>query len=122
MASENILVGEVARALMGVTFPAGKVDIAEFTRSTHSNDELVHLLAQLPDREYASMAEIEEALAERSSQHDPSSEHLEKIQPMPPDQVEAVRKNQRSVESALDPEGLPQSENYGKRSGAGPCV
>ena len=61
MASENGAIGEVARALMGVTFPAGKNDIAEFAHSTHPNDELVHLLAQLPDREYASMAEIEEA-------------------------------------------------------------
>ena len=137
MASENGAIGEVARALMGVTFPAGKNDIAEFAHSTHPNDELVHLLAQLPDREYASMAEIEEALAEairtppsshsqdghmaeRSTPRDPSSEHLEKIQPAPPDQLEAVRKNQRSVESALDPQGLPQSEHYGKRSGARP--
>ena len=39
---------------------------------------------------------------------------------MPPDQLEAVRENQRSVESALDPEGLPQSEHYGKRSGTRP--
>lgn len=120
MASENGAIGEVARALMGVTFPAGKNDIAEFAHSTHPNDELVHLLAQLPDREYASMAEIEEALAERSTPRDPSSEHLEEIQPAPPDQLEAVRKNQRSVESALDPQGLPQSEHYGKRSGARP--
>jgi hypothetical protein len=59
-------------------------------------------------------------LAERSTPRDPSSEQLEKIQPVPPDQLEAVRKNQRSVESALDPEGLPQSEHYGKRSGARP--
>ena len=49
---------------MGVTFPAGKDDLAEFAHSTHPSDELVHLLAQLPDRKYATMAEIEEALAE----------------------------------------------------------
>ena len=39
---------------------------------------------------------------------------------MPPDQLGAVRENQRSIESALDPKGLPQSEHYGKRSGARP--
>ena len=31
-----------------------------------------------------------------------------------------VRENQRSIHSALDPKGLPQSEHYGKRSGARP--
>ena len=137
MASENEAIGEVARALMGVTFPAGKDDLAEFAHSTHPSDELVHLLAQLPDRKYATMAEIEEALAEAirtspssrtqdgrmadgSTPRDPSSEQLDKILPVPPDQLGAVRENQRSVESALDPKGLPQSEHYGKRSGARP--
>ena len=137
MASENKAIGEVARALMGVTFPAGKDDLAEFAHSTHPSDELVHLLAQLPDRKYAGMAEIEEALAEamrtlpssrsqdarmveRSTLRDPSSEHLETILPVPPDPLGAMHKNQRSVESALDPKGLPQSEHYGKRSGARP--
>ena len=137
MASENGAIGEVARALMGVTFPVGKNDIAEFAHSAHPSDELVHLLAQLPDRKYATMAEIEEALAEAirtppssrsqddrmvepSTPRDPSSEHLERILPVPPDQLEAVRENQRSIHSALDPKGLPQSEHYGKRSGARP--
>ena len=46
MASQNGAIGEVARALMGVAFPAGKDDLAEFARSTHSKDEVVHLLSQ----------------------------------------------------------------------------
>ena len=137
MASQNEAIGEVARALMGVTFPAGKDDLTEFALSTHPNDKVVHLVAQLPDRKYATMAELEEALAkamraapssrsqdgrtaERSTLRDPSSEQLETILPAPPDQLGAVHKNQRSVESALDPKGLPQSEHYGKRSGARP--
>ena len=137
MASHNEAIGEVARVLMGVTFPAGKDDLAEFAHSTHPNDKVVHLVAQLPDRKYATMAEIEETLAEAirtppssrsqdgrmaepSTPRDPSSEHLEKILPVPPDQLEAVRENQRSIHSALDPKGLPQSEHYGKRSGARP--
>jgi Protein of unknown function (DUF2795) len=135
MASQNGAIGEVARALTGVTLPAGKDDLAEFAHGTHPNDELVHLLAQLPDRKYATMAEIEEALAEamralpssrsqdgrmaeQSAPRDPSSERLARIQPVSPDQLGAVRENQRSVESALDPQGLPQSERYGKGSGA----
>ena len=64
MASHNEAIGEVARALMGVTFPAGKDDLAEFAHSTHPNDKVGHLVAQLPDRKYATMAEIAEALAE----------------------------------------------------------
>ena len=59
-------------------------------------------------------------MAKPGTPRDPSSEHLEKILPAPPDQLEAVRENQRSVQSALDPKGLPQSEHYGKRSGARP--
>ena len=137
MASRNGAIDEVARALMGVTFPAGKDDLAEFAHSTQPNYNLARLVAQLPDRKYATMAEIEEALAEviatppssRSQDgrmaepgtpRDPSSEHLERILPVPPDQLEAVRENQRSIHSALDPKGLPQSEHYGKRSGARP--
>ena len=137
MASQDGALGEVTRALTGVTFPAGKEDLAAFAHGTFPNDELVHLLAQLPDRKYAGMAEIEEALAEamrtlpssrsqdvrmveRSTLRDPSSEHLETILPVPPDPLGAVHKNQRSVESALDPKGLPQSEHYGKHSGARP--
>ena len=50
MESQNGAIGEVARALMGVTFPAGKDDLAEFAHSTHPNDEVVDLVAQLPDR------------------------------------------------------------------------
>ena len=96
MASHNEAIGEVARALMGVTFPAGKDDLAEFAHSTHPNDKVGHLVAQLPDRKYATMAEIAEALAEAiatppssrsqdgrmakpGTPRDPSSEHLEKI-------------------------------------------
>ena len=135
MASQDEALGEVMRALMGVTFPAGKDDLAEFAHRSHPNDDLVHFLAQLPDRKYTTMAEIEEALAEairtlpssrsqdgrmarRSKPRDPSSEHLEKILPVPPDQLGAVQENQRSVESAQDPKGMPQSEHYGKHSGA----
>ena len=137
MASQDGALGEITRALRGVTFPAGKEDLAEFAHGTFRNDELAHLLARLPDRKYATMAEMEEALAEamraapssrsqdgrtaeRSTPRDPSSEQLETILPAPPDQLGAVHKNQRSVESALDPKGLPQSEPYGKRSGARP--
>ena len=137
MASQNGALGEVARALIGVAFPAGKEDLAEFAHSSHPNVNLVHLIAQLPDRQYATMAEIEEALAEairtpassrgqdgrmseRNTPRDTSSEHLEEILPVPPDQLGAVHENQRSVESALDPKGLPQSEHYGKHSGARP--
>jgi Protein of unknown function (DUF2795) len=137
MASQDGALGEVMRALRGVSFPAGKDDLLEFAHGTFPNDGLVHLLAQLPDRKYAGMAEIEEALAEdvrtsppsrsqdvqtaeQSTPRDPSSEQLETIQPAPPDRLGAVHKNQRSVESALDPEGLPQSEHYGKHSGARP--
>ena len=137
MASQDGALGEITRALRGVTFPAGKDDLAEFAHGTFPNDELAHLLAQLPDRKYATMAEMEEALAEamrtppssrsqdgRMAEHstprDPSSEQLETILPAPPDQLGAVHKNQRSVESALDPKGLPQSEHYGKHSGARP--
>ena len=122
---------------MGVTFPADKDDLAELVHSTHPDDDVINLLAQLPDRKYTSMAEIEEGLAEairtrpsgssqdgrmaqRSTSRDSSSEHRERILPAPPDQLEAVRKNQRSVESALDPKGLPEPEHYGKRSGARP--
>ena len=96
MASQNGALGEVARALIGVTFPAGKEDLAEFAHSSHPNDDLVHLIAQLPDRKYSTMAEIEEALAEairtppssrgqdgrmseRNTPRDTSSEHLEEI-------------------------------------------
>ena len=137
MASQDGALGEITRALRGVTFPAGKDDLAEFAHGTFPNDELAHLLARLPDRKYATMDEVEEALAEamrtppssrsqksrmaeRSTPRDPSSEQLDKILPPPPDQLGAVHKNQRSVESALDPKGLPQSEHYGKRSGARP--
>jgi Protein of unknown function (DUF2795) len=137
MASQNEALEEVARALMGVTFPADKDDLAELVQRTHPDDDAIKLLAQLPDRKYTSMAEIEEGLAEatrtwpssrsqdgrtaeRSTSRDPSSERLEKVLPAPPDQLEAVRKNQRSVESALDPRGLPEPEHYGKRSGARP--
>ena len=135
MASQDGALGEITRALRGVTFPAGKDDLAEFAHGTFPNDEPARLLAQLPDRKYATMAEMEEVLAEamrtppfstrgrmaeRSTPRDPSSEQLETILPVPPDQLGAVHKNQRSVESALDPKGLPQSEHYGKRSGARP--
>ena len=137
MASQGGALGEVTRALTGVTFPVSKEDLAAFADGTFPNDELGHLLAQLPHRKYADMAEIEEALAEamrtslssrsqdvgmaeRSTLRDPSSEHLETILPVPPDLLGAVHKNQRSVESALDPKGLPQSEHYGKHSGARP--
>ena len=112
MASQNGAIGEVARALMGVTFPAGKDDLAEFAHSTHSYDEVVDLVAQLPDRKYATMAEMEEALAEairtppsrgqdgrraeRSTPSDPSSEHLDKILPVPPDWRQCARTSARS--------------------------
>jgi hypothetical protein len=135
MASQNQALDEVARALMGVTFPADKDGLTDFALRSHPDDDVISILARLPDREYESMAEIADGLteatrtgatsqdtrmAERSVPHDPSSEHREKIRPPSPEQLEAVQKNQRSVESALDPKGLPEPEQYGQRSGARP--
>ena len=137
MPSQNEALDELARALMGVTLPADKDDLADFALSNHPEDDVIDLLARLPDREYASMAEIAEGLTEatrttaagpsqdarmveRGAPRDPSSENVERILPAPPELSEAVRKNQRSVESALDPKGLPEPEHYGKRSGTRP--
>jgi hypothetical protein len=133
MASQNEALDELARALMGVTLPADKDDLADFALSNHPEDDVIDLLDRLPDREYASMAEIAEGLTEptpgpsqdanmveRGAPRDPSSEYVERILPAPPELSEAVRKNQRSVESALDPKGLPEPEQYGQRSGARP--
>ena len=137
MASQTGTFEEVAQALVGMTFPAGKDDLAAFAHRSRSDDDLTQLIAQLPNRKYASMTEIQEALAEvtrtpasshsldgqmseRNIQDNTTSEHLEEISPVPADQLEAVHKNQRAVESALNPKGLPQSEHYGKHSGARP--
>jgi hypothetical protein len=132
MASQNEALDELARALMGVTLPADKDDLADFALSNHPEDDVIDLLDRLPDREYASMAEIAEGLTEatrgpsqdarmveRRAPRHPSSEDA-RILPAPPELSEAVRKNQRSVESALDPKGLPEPEQYGQRSGARP--
>lgn len=48
----------IARSLGGIDFPASKSDLIDHAKQKHADKEVIALLDQMPDQEYASMKDV----------------------------------------------------------------
>ena len=55
---------EIAKALKGIDFPAGKQDIEEHARSRGADKATMEVLSQLPDRRYQDVADVQKGVGE----------------------------------------------------------
>lgn len=54
----------VAKALKGMNFPAGKQQLEEHARAQGADRETLKLMSRLPEREYRTVAEVEQGVGE----------------------------------------------------------
>lgn len=50
--------GAIAQALSGVDFPADRNKLKDYARDRGADPDVLEVLEQIPDSEYASMAEV----------------------------------------------------------------
>lgn len=55
---------EIQQYLSGIEYPATKEDLIEHAQSTEATENVLALLATLPEREYASPADVSKAIGE----------------------------------------------------------
>jgi hypothetical protein len=56
---------QIAEALKGIDFPKSKPELVEYARpraKEQNNPDVVEVLQSLPDREYGSMADVEQGV------------------------------------------------------------
>ena len=54
----------VTRALKGIKLPRVKNDLVQYAEDQKSNDDVIQVLKELPDRKYKTMADVQKALGE----------------------------------------------------------
>ena len=58
MSEVRVSPAQVEKFLKGIDFPAGKQDIINHAKQNKASDDVMQLLQQMPDKDYASAADV----------------------------------------------------------------
>ncbi|HUS57904.1 MAG TPA: DUF2795 domain-containing protein [Planctomycetota bacterium] len=58
MSEVRVSPAQVEKFLKGIDFPAGKQDIINHAKQNKATDDVMQLLQQMPDKDYASAADV----------------------------------------------------------------
>jgi hypothetical protein len=64
MATGRTSAADLAQGLKGADFPMNKKELVEHARDNGAADEIVEVIKEMPEREYQSMADVEQAFGQ----------------------------------------------------------
>lgn len=64
----KVSVIDITKSLKGVDFPAEKEDLIEYARDNGADEDVIHMMEEMPEEEYGSMSDVMSAFGEAKSE------------------------------------------------------